>query len=147
MTACGFDCVDKKTGMSKSSQTLKEAKANNLFRFDFIGDKSSFKLDSGLVFNIKDAWVENRWRYECIDDKAQIIKDSSFQFVIDADYKGEGIYSKYWLGNNHLGAVLSFDYSGQDTIFLPLYKDTSHTLTDNRLPTNIITFVKRRVSR
>jgi|SRR5688572_20415665 len=145
--SCGVDCVDKKTGMHKSSQTLKEAQAKDLFKFEFVANKSSFQLDSGLLFTIKKAWVENSWKYECVDNKAKVVKDSSYQLVIDADYKGDVIHSNYWLGNNHLGAVLSFGYSGQDTFVLALYKDASQMLTQNKLATDSITFVKRQVSR
>jgi hypothetical protein len=147
LTSCGLDCVDKKTGMHKSSQTLKEAKEKDLFVFEFAADKSSFNLDSGLLFKIKNAWVENSWKYECIDNEARVVKDSSLQFVIDADYHGDAINSKYWLGNNHLGAVLRFGYSGHDTITLTLFKDTSFTLTNNGQTVDKITFVKRQVSR
>lgn len=133
--------------MYKSSQTLNEAKAKKLFKFEFAADRETFQLDSGLVFNIKTAWVENSWKYECIDNKAKVVKDSSYQFVIDADYKGEAIYSDYWLENSHLGAVLNFNYTGRDTISLNLYKDTSYTLTQNKQLVDKITFVKRQVSR
>lgn len=147
LTSCGLDCIDKKTGIHKSSQTLKEAKEKDLFKFQFVADKSTFQLDSGLVFNIKNAWVENSWRYECIDNKAEVVKDSSYQFVIEADYNGEAIKSKYWLGNNHLGAVLRYNYSGQDTFVLTLYNDTSYSLTQNKQTTGTITFVRGQVSR
>ena len=133
--------------MHKSSQTLKEAQKKELYKFEFVADNPTFQLDSGLVIDIKNAWVENSWKYECIDNKAEVVKDSSYQFVIDADYRGEAINSDYWLGNNHLGAVLSFGYSGQDTFILGLYKDTSYTLTQNKQAIDTITFVKRQVSR
>jgi hypothetical protein len=147
LTSCGLDCVDKKTGMHKSSQTIEEAKENEVFKFEFAADKSTFKLDSGLVFNIKNAWVENDWKYECIDNKAEVVKDSSYQVVIDADYSSETNQSSYWLENSHLGAVLHFNYSGQDTFTLNLYKDTSYMLTQNKVTIDTITFVKRQVSR
>ena len=147
ITSCGLDCVDKKTGMHKSSRTLKEAQANDLFQFEFTADKSLLHLDSGLVFNIKNAWVEYSWKYECINNKAVIVKDSTYQFVVDATYQGDATFSKYWLENNHLGAILDYNYSGQDTIRLSLYKDTSYTLTKNKTITDIVTFVRRKVSR
>lgn len=147
LTGCGLDCVDKKTGMHHSSQTIEEAKAKGLLKFEFVADKQTFQLDSGLVFNIKNAWVENSWKYECIDNNAEVVKDSSYQFVIDAAYTGKAINSDYWLGNNHLGAVLSFSYSGRDTFNMTLYKDTSYTLTQNKQTIETITFVKRQVSR
>ena len=147
ITGCGLDCIDKKTGMHKSSQTLKEAQSNKLFQYEFTADKSMLHLSSGLVFNIKNAWVENSWKYECINDKAKIVKDSTYQFIIDADYQGDALNSNYWLENNHLGAILDYSYSGHDTIRLSLYKDTSYTLTNNRTTTDIITFVRRQISR
>lgn len=143
LTSCGVDCVDKKTGLYKSSRTLKESRAKDLFRFEVDANKSTFQLDSGLVFNIKNAWIENDWRYECIDNQAIIIKDNSYQFVIDADYVGDAINSDYWLGNNKLGAVLRFHYSGQDTFNVTLYKDTSITLAQRKQTIDTIIFIKR----
>ncbi len=133
--------------MHKSSQSINEAQEKKLYKFEFTANKPTFQLDSGLVFNIKNSWVENSWQYECIDNKAEVVKDSSYQFVIDADYTGEAINSKYWLGNNHLGAILRFGYSGQDTFVLTLYKDTSYALTQNKQTIDTITFIKRQVSR
>ena len=133
--------------MHKSSQSLNEYQTKDLYKTEFIANKSTFQLDSGLVFNIKNAWVENSWRYECIDNEAEVVKDSSYQFVIDADYEGDAINSNYWLGNNHLGAILSFPYSGQDTFVLTLHKDTSYTKTQNNISTDTIIFVRRQVSR
>ena len=133
--------------MLKSSQTLQEAKEKSLFKFEFVPDKLHFQLDSRLVFNIKNVWVENNWRYECIDNRAEVVKDSTYQFVIDAEYEGNAILSEYWLGNNHLGSVLRFDYAGQDTLEFALCKDTSYTLTKNSLTVDSIVFIKRLVSR
>jgi hypothetical protein len=146
-TSCGLDCVEKKTGMHKSSRTLKEAKEKGVFKYEFGAEKSTVQLDSGLVLIIKNVWVENSWKYECVDNKAEVVKDSLYQLAVDADYKGEAIYSNYWLGNNHLGAVLEFDYSAQDTIELPLFKDTSAALSKNSQTIDTITFVKRQVRR
>ncbi len=147
LTSCGLDCIEKKTGMHKSSQTLKEAKKKELYKFELFTEKQTFQLDSGLVFTIKNAWIENNWKYECIDNQAEVVKDSSYQFVIDADYKGDAINSNYWLGNSHLGAVLEFSYSGQETLIFTLYKDTTYAFTSNRQTVAKITFVKRQVSR
>ena len=133
--------------MAKSSQTIKEAQENGLFISEFTADKTTFQLDSGLVFTIKNAWVENTWRYECINNNAELVKDSSYQFVIDAEYVGEAVHSDYWLGNNHLGAILRFGYLGQDTLLLNLHKDTSYTLTQSKELIDAITFTKRQVSR
>ena len=91
------------------------------------------------MVKIKNAWVENNWKYECINNKAEIVKDSSYQFVVDPDYQGDAINSNYWLGNNHLGAVLNYSYSGQDTLTLSVLKDKAVVDT--------IKFIKRQVSR
>ena len=133
--------------MPKSSQTLKDAKSKGLFKFEFVADKQTFNLDSGLVFSIKNAWVENRWKYECIDNRAEVVKDSSFQFVIDADYESEFNYADYGLESRPLQSVLDFDYTEGDTFCLNLYKDTSYKLTHNKRLVEKITFVKRQVSR
>jgi hypothetical protein len=150
-TRCGLDCIDKKTGMHHSSSTLQEAKENKVFQFELLPYKSTYKLDSRLSFDIKSAWVENSWKYECIDNKAEVVKDTSYQFVVDADYSDKYLYSDYWLGNNQringLGATLNYRFTGQDTITLTLYKDTSYTLTKNRQVVDSITFVKRQTSR
>ena len=120
LTSCALECIDKKTGMHKSSQTLELSKKNKVFNFEMLSDKTLFPLESGFVFKIKNAWVENSWRYECVDNKAVIQKDSLFQFVIDADYEGDAINSDYWLMNNHLGSVLYYNYAKEDTIRLTL---------------------------
>ena len=123
--------------MAKSSQTIIEAQENGLFISEFTADKTTFQLDSGLVFTIKNAWVENTWRYECINNNAELVKDSSYQLVIDAEY----------VENNHLGAILRFGYLGQDTLLLNLHKDTSYTLAQSKELIDAITFTKRQVSR
>ena len=132
--------------MHKSSQTMKEAQTNGLYKYEFVADKSTFQLDR-LVFKIENAWVENNWKYECIDNEAKIVKDSTYQFVIEPEYKGDAFNSKYLIGNNHLGAVLDFSYSGQDTFKLTLYRDTSYTLTTSKQKIYVITFVRQQVSR
>ena len=142
-TSCGLDCVDKKTGMHKSSHTLKEAQSNKLFQFELSANKSLFHLDSGVIFRIKNAWVENSWRYECIAGKAAVVKDSIYQFVIDATYQSDAALPHYWLENNRVDGILDYNYSGQDTIRLSLYKDTSYSSTNNKTLEGIITFVKR----
>ena len=76
--SCGaIDCVDKKTGMTKASSTLAEAKNNQVFKFKMLPNKTVFVLDSGLIFTIKNAWVENRWKYECVNNEAILIKGSA----------------------------------------------------------------------
>jgi hypothetical protein len=147
LPSCGLDCVDKKTGIHKSSETLKEAQAKDLYQFDFVADKPILPLDNGLTLSIKNAWVENSWTYECVDNKAELLRDSLYQFVIEANYKGDPLNSKYWLGNNHLGAVLRFNYSGQDRFVLALSRETSDTLSQNKLTVDTITFTRRLVSR
>ena len=138
LTSCGPDCIDKKTGLHKSSQTLKDSKENKVFNFEMLSDQSRFHLDKGKVFKIKNAWIENSWTYECIDNNAVIHKENSFQLVIDAEYEGNFIDSEYWLMNKGLGSVLDYRYLGQDTIRL--------TLTKNKSIIDTLTFV-RKVSR
>ena len=94
-------------------------------------NKNSFRLDSGLIFTIKNAWVENDWSYECVNNKAVIQKDSLFQFVIEAEYEGNAYNTDYWLMlmdnsvGNKLGAVLDFNYLGEDTFKLAFTKNNT----------------------
>lgn len=142
-TGCGLDCIEKKTGMSKSSETMKQSKKNGLFQFELLPDQSTFYLDSGIVFKINNAWVENSWRYECIDNDAEVIKDSTgYQFVIDASYTGNVIHSHYLLHDIPLGAVLRYGYSAGDTVIVPLYKDKSYIHASGRTTIDVIKFVR-----
>ena len=120
ITSCGIDCIDKKTGLHKSSQTLKDSKKNGVFNFEMLSETGSLALDSGIIFKINSAWVENSWSYECINNEAIVQKDSMFQFVIDASYDGDVLNHDYWLMNKKLGSVLDYGYSGEDTIRLTL---------------------------
>lgn len=122
LTSCGIDCIDKKTGLHKSSQTLKESRNNGVFVFEMHPETPSLTLDRGLVFKVNNAWIVNSWSYECIDNEAIVQKDSLFQFVIDASYEGDAINHDYWLMNIPLGAVLNYSYLGEDTIRLTLSK-------------------------
>jgi len=128
LTSCGLECIEKKSGIHKSSLTLSDSKANHVFQFEMIGNKSLITLDNGVIFKIKNTWVERNWHYECVNNIAVLKKDSSFQFVIDAEYVGEIIHADYVLMDNdtttgaYLGSVLDFDYSGEDTLSLTLVK-------------------------
>lgn len=129
--------------MPQTSQTLQQAQENDLLQFEFAPNQSTFQLDSGLVFTIKNAWVENNWKYECVNGWGKMVKDSSFQFVVAAEYNRNAIYSDYWLGNSHLGGLIRYGYAGQDTIVANLYKDTSYTLTEYKQIEATIVFVKQ----
>ena len=132
LVGCGIDCIDKKTGLSKASETLAESKEKHVFKFEMQADKSVFELEKGQVFKIKNVWVENCWSYECINNEAVVVLDSTLQLVIEAAYKGDVYMSDYWLMEmnavqneslgNHLGARLDFIYKGQDTFYLKLTK-------------------------
>ena len=108
-----------------------------------IPNKTSFQLDSGLIFTIKNAWVENNWEYDCSNYKAVIKKDSSFQFVIEATCNKENVYKyDYWLMKmdnsmgDGLGSRLDFEYSGQDTFKLILAKKV-------HIPLDTLIFLKK----
>ncbi len=125
-SSCGHDCIDNKTGMSKASRTIQESKEINVFQFEMVTTKNLILLDSGRLFKIKNAWVENRWSYECLNNRAVVKKDSNFQMVIDGKINYEGDEYYYWLmeGNSgsELRSILSFKYSGQDTLKLSIVK-------------------------
>lgn len=127
--SCGLDCIEKKKGMHKASQTIEQSKEIGVYSFEMQTNKSTFSLDSGLTFKINSAWVENGWSYECVDNNAVVKKDSFNQLVIDAKYNIETINTDYSLMEYnlsegcHLGSRLDFGYSGQDTLTLLLTKD------------------------
>lgn len=135
LTSCGIDCVDKKTGLHKSSQTLKDSKKNGVFNFEIFSETTSLLLDSGLIFKVNNAWVENSWSYECINNEVIVQKGSILQFVIDASYEGDALNHDYWLMNKPLGSVLDYGYSGEDTIRL--------TLRNSQSIVDTLTFVKQ----
>lgn len=109
-----------------------------------IPNKSLWRLEEGLSFEIKNAWVESSWSYECIDNKAVIKKDSFQQFVLEVVYNGDMKDSNYFLMQSdmsqgaHLGAILVFSYAGQDTFNLILTKVVN---SDYNQPTIIDSFV------
>lgn len=128
LSGCGFNCIDAKTGIHRSSQTLKQSKENGVFQFQMQTNRKLLKIGSGRVLNIRSAWVENSWMYECINNKAVLKKDSSYQFVIDGVYKGKGVNDSLsyalWADKSNFGIVLggqlTFGYAGQDTFILTL---------------------------
>ena len=73
-TSCGFDCIDRKTGLSKSSQSIKESKQNGIFMYEI-------PLDSGEILTINNAWVENRWSYEWVNNKYIVKKDKLIKIL------------------------------------------------------------------
>jgi hypothetical protein len=126
---CGYDCVDKKTGMHKSSETIEESVHNKVFRFEMDCPKKTFSLDSGVVLSIKNAWVENSWAYDCVHNSPVVKKDSALQFVIDAYFNGNKSKLDYFLmlSDKSMGAypggILNFNYYNQDTLSLFLMKE------------------------
>lgn len=95
VSGCRLDCMQKKTGLYKSSKSLKDATANSLVKFEMEPSKNRFFLDNGIEFRIANAWVENVWRYECVNNQAEIFPDSALQLVIDGKYIGSVNGSNY----------------------------------------------------
>jgi len=153
VSGCGIDCIEKKTGLYKSSESLKDARANNLYKFEMKPSKNKFLLDSGGVFIITNAWIENEWRYECVNNQAEIFSDSSLQFVIDAKYMGKVSASKYLLikTDNTPGALgcylessLVFNYLNKDTVTVLLAKEPVPLASQSdRVIIDTIRFVKK----
>ena len=128
INGCGLDCVDKKTGMHKSSQTIEESQKNGVFQFQMSTDRMKVQVDSFRVLELKNAWVENSWMYDCIDDSPVLKKEEKQQFIIEAVYKTtltiDTTYYSLKVDRSMSGVVLrgllSFEYSGQDTLRLIL---------------------------
>ena len=124
MTSCALECIDKKTGLQKSSQTITESKQNKVFLFEMYSSKEIVHLDSSRTFQVVNSWVEKNWHYDCINNKAVLKIDSAYQFIIDAKYNGKFLHTEYYLMKkdttfgNGLNSQLCFDYNSEDTISL-----------------------------
>jgi hypothetical protein len=136
LIGCGLDCIDKKTGESKSSQTMNESKDKSVFQFEMLCDKKDFKLDKERIFKIKNVWVENSWMYDCINNKAILKKDTSLQLIIDGEYSAIIDSADYVLmlkdnsSGAFLGGQLSFVYSRLDTFELTLMNYKNKNVID-----------------
>lgn len=132
LSSCTLDCIEKKTGLHKTSSSIEFAKENDVFKYELQADKVSLSLDSGRTFTIKNAWVENSWLYECIDNDPVVVKEPYFNMVIDAGNTRSYQSYDYMLlktdscrpshSGCYLGSQLSFAYCEQDTFMLVLIK-------------------------
>ena len=146
INGCGLDCVDKKTGMHKSSQTIKESQKNGVFQFQMFTDRTKVQVDSFRVLELKNAWVENSWMYDCIDDSPVLKKEEQQQFIIEAVYKTtmtiDTTYYTLKVDRSMSGVVLrgllSFEYEGQDTLKLTL-----NLLNGKQKPIDTLKFWKK----
>lgn len=123
LQSCALDCIDKKTGMSKSSISIDESKHNGVFLYELKPDKYQFH-DTGISFNIKNVWVEDAWGYECENYDAVIKKLGYKQVVVNVDYKKtDSIYNYSLMVEDfthcaYIGSQLSFIYNEEDTFIL-----------------------------
>ena len=133
---CGLDCVEKKTGMHKSSRSIEESRQHGVFKFEMFTNKKYFNLANKKSFKITTAWVENGWWYDCINNDAVLKKDNFYQFVIDGKYTYVTDSLHYVLmesdnrRGNFLGGQLSFNYLGQDTLLLTLSENNTKAIID-----------------
>ena len=138
MSGCGLDCIDKKTGMHKSSLTMQQSKEDSVFLFQMSTNRQKIRIDNDGVLEIKNAWVENSWMYDCIKNRPVLKKDSLLQFVVDGKFAttSNTDTSRYVLraDKNHfgvlLGGQLTFEYSMQDTLALTLVNDDTKDIID-----------------
>ena len=139
-----MDCVDKKTGLPKSSTNIEESKQNDVFNFPLTSDTKTLVIDHERVLNIKSAWIENYWSYECVNNQAVLVKKKTQQFVIDYEYvapENDSIMLCLWKINEKsgscLGSTMRFSYNGEDTLKLALRDD-------NRRELEILKFWKKK---
>jgi hypothetical protein len=130
LTSCGLDCVDKKTGIQRSSQTIEQSKEKEIYQFQMSTNRQFVKVDNERKLVIKNAWIENTWLYDCIDNRAVLKKQIQFQMVIDGEYErpeSDTMWYTLWADKNNFGVVLggqlTFDYTGQDTLKMTLCND------------------------
>jgi hypothetical protein len=139
-----MECVDKKTGLQKSSLNIEESKQNDVFNFPLTSDTKTLVIDHERVLNIKSVWVENSWSYECVNNRAVLVKKKTQQFVIDYKYdapENDSITLCLWKLNEKsgscLGSTMRFSYNGEDTLKLVLRDD-------NRRELEILKFWKKK---
>lgn len=126
-SSCGLDCIDRKTGLHRSTHSLKEARQKDVFRFEMIPIDKLPASDSGVTIVMKNAWVENSWSYECINYTAVVQKNSRLQFIFDGSIETQDTARTYWLKEPDAGTAISLDgggslvFAGQDTFRLVLY--------------------------
>ena len=130
-----MECVDKKTGVPKSSSNMVESKQNDVFNFPLTSDNKTLVIDHERVLNIKSAWVENCWSYECVNNRAVLVKKKTQQFVIDYEYdapENDSITLCLWKLNeksgNCIGGTMRFSYNGEDKLKLALRDENQREL-------------------
>ena len=123
LQSCVWDCIDKKTGMSKTSSSIDESKHNEVFLYELKPDKYQLH-DTRISFNIKNAWVEDGWSYECENNEAVIKKDSYKQVVVNVDFKKTDSINNYSFMKEDfstgagLGGQLRFTYNKEEPFIL-----------------------------
>lgn len=130
LTSCNLDCVDKKTGMHKSSQTIEQSKEIGVYQFQMTTNRQFVKIDNDRKLTIQNAWVENSYLYDCVDNRAVLKKETQFQLVLDGKYvrpENDTLWYTLWADKSNFGVVLggqlTFGYSGQDTLTMTIYND------------------------
>ena len=130
-----MECVDKKTGLPKSSSNIEESKQNNVFNFPLTSDTETLVIDHERVLYIKNAWVEYCWSYECVNNQAVLVKKKNQQFVIEYEYdapENDSVTLCLWKLNEKngscLGSTMRFSYNGEDTLKLALRDDNRREL-------------------
>ncbi len=135
-SSCAIDCIDKKTGNPKASQSLNQSKELGLLQAEMYSDTNVYQLDSTHAFIIKNAWIENSWTYECIDYDPVLKKGTTFQFVIDAERIGSRFDTLDCMLSNSSGYTcaltgrLCFPYKPGDSLSFNLikYNQTIHRI-------------------
>jgi hypothetical protein len=66
--ACGVQCADAKTGLLRSSPSMKASKEKGVFCFEMTPSQKKYNLTDSVVFKIKSVWVEYQWKTECVNN-------------------------------------------------------------------------------
>jgi len=124
--ACGVQCADAKTGLLRSSPSMKASKEKGVFCFEMTPSQKKYNLTDSVMFKIKSVWVEYQWKTECVNNIPVLKKTNVLQMVISYDYEKDSL--RYLLmedkvSGKYLGDELSFYYENQDTVCLMLVDD------------------------
>ena len=124
--ACSVQCADAKTGLLRSSPSMKASKEKGVFCFEMTPSQKKYNLTDSVEFKIKSVWVEYQWKTECVNNIPVLKKTNVLQMVISYDYEKDSL--RYLLmedkvSGKYLGDELSFYYENQDTVCLMLVDD------------------------
>jgi len=134
------------------SYDIEDSKANGVFFFEAVCNKSIFNLGSLYKCHIEQAWVENSWNKQVmVFGKPKVLKfDSTYQLVcvlkIDSLLSQKKTNQYYFIGHQPLDYLVHHRCKNNqiDTIKVPLYRQQdSEYFNKKNKAFDTLTFVKK----